>query len=171
MSNEATKIIKILTSGPITIKSDSKNPYAKASYIWGPVLTPYSEKTSTIFNMLASGVKIVEVINGEEVELTIQNYQSNNADAKAKKEAEAKAKKDAAEAMKAKKEAEAQAKKDAAEAERLAKEAEAKRLKEYEESLKIVDAVDEVKSDDTTSADATQKTDNNYKAYKNNNKR
>ena len=67
--SEATKRIKILTSGHIPSKGN----------IYGPVLTPYRETLSSIFGFLAAGVEVVEVLsNGQEVPLTIANYKLNN---------------------------------------------------------------------------------------------
>lgn len=133
-NNSNKKKIKILTSGPITA----------IGYIWGPVLTPYYEDADVIFKLLSAGTKIVEVTDdGTEVELTLQNYQSDNSknarDKKAKADEEA-AK--AAKEAKEKKEAEAKAKKEAAEAEKAAKAAEAKKAEKAKEELKIDAAVD-----------------------------
>ena len=67
--SEATKRIKILTSGHIPSKGN----------IYGPVLTPYRETISSIFGFIAAGVEVVEVLsNGQEVPLTVANYKLNN---------------------------------------------------------------------------------------------
>lgn len=138
--NEPTKKIKILTNGPITA----------LGYIWGPVLTPYNEKVSNIFKLLSNGVKVVEVTDGGDVELTVQNYQKDNS--KTSKEAEDKAKEAAEKAAKdaeAKKLAEEQAKKEAEEAKKLAEQKEAERVEEFKKTEEANESVDEtpVKND------------------------
>ena len=65
----ANKKIKILTSAPI---------YAKGG-VYGPVLTPYVEDVGTIYRMISSGIKVVEVFStGYELELTNNNFDKEN---------------------------------------------------------------------------------------------
>ena len=67
------KKIKILTKGIITVKG----------FIYGPVLTPYYEDLDTIFEMLSTGIKVVEVLDdGTEVELSIMNFNTDNSSKK-----------------------------------------------------------------------------------------
>lgn len=127
------KRIKILTRGIIKVRGGRMN---------GPVLTPYFEDTDEIFKLISAGVKVIEVVDGEEVPLTVSNIHTDNSSASRKaKEAE----------ELAKKEAEEKAKADAAKAEeeRLLKEMEEqeKAEKEAEEkanAIVIDDMTDEV---------------------------
>jgi len=64
-----TKNIKILSRTPIRAKGG----------IYGPILTPYTEKTSIIFAMITQGVDVVEVLkDGTEVKLTTINFDKDN---------------------------------------------------------------------------------------------
>lgn len=63
------KRIKVLSSGIIRVKG----------FMYGPILTPYFEDIDTIYAMITSGVKVVEVADdGKEIELTISNIGSDN---------------------------------------------------------------------------------------------
>lgn len=66
---EPKKRIKILTRGAITA----------IGCIYGPILTPYYEKESIIFKLVAAGVHVVEVLDdGSEIKLGVDNYKANN---------------------------------------------------------------------------------------------
>lgn len=69
LRNEDTKMIKILSE---------KHVYSKGG-IYGPVLTPFRESVANIFLMLLENVKLSEVlVDGKEVELTFQNFNTVN---------------------------------------------------------------------------------------------
>jgi len=64
-----TKIIKILSITPIAAKGG----------VYGPILTPYTEKTNIIFSMITQGLKVVEVLkDGTELKLTAINFDKEN---------------------------------------------------------------------------------------------
>lgn len=71
------KKIKILTDGVIRVKG----------FINGPVLTPYKEDISTIFALVSSGVKVVEVCDdGTEITLTTSNFSEDHSKPHVKEE-------------------------------------------------------------------------------------
>jgi len=64
-----TKNIKILSTAPIMAKGG----------VYGPILSPYTEQTSTIFAMISKGVNVVEVLkDGTEIKLTARNFDKDN---------------------------------------------------------------------------------------------
>lgn len=70
MSDITTKKIVILTSGYIRIDK---------LCIYGPVLTPYHEKITTIMKLLSDHVKVSEVLDdGTQLELNIGNFNTDN---------------------------------------------------------------------------------------------
>lgn len=153
------KRIKITTNGPITIPNPKKGV---PTYIWGPVLTPYYETVDMIFKLLSVGVKINEVTDGgDEVELTLQNYQNDNSKKTKAKETTKAAK---AEEDKKKKEAEAKAKAEQEAIEKAEKEAEELRIKSVEEATEVDETVD------VETVDQTKTTQNNKSYSKNNNR-
>lgn len=66
-----TKMIKVLSRGYVT---------TSRGRAFAPITTPYKEDVKMIFGMIAKErAKVVEVINtGEEIPLTLQNFDRNN---------------------------------------------------------------------------------------------
>lgn len=66
-----TKMIKVLSRGYVT---------TSRGRAFAPITTPYKEDVKMIFSMIAKErAKVVEVINtGEEIPLTLQNFDRNN---------------------------------------------------------------------------------------------